>query len=98
MRQHLRLLAIVTLAIAAITAAGSAHADDDSFIRAIDATGIPYIRNGVLSSGYEICLKLRAGATPDVAMGSLQVLGIPGLYSHALLDAAQHELCPDTLG
>lgn len=86
-----------------------AHADDASYLAALDAHGV--FRSGTpgarLSAGNKFCAELRSGATPDQIAAqyrSLPTFGAPSMIDdlrgslHPVIDIAQHELCPDTLG
>jgi hypothetical protein len=96
------LLAAAVLAAAAFaTAVGvapTAHADDRGFLDAVHAAGVPTnfpASDGqLLSFGDQACRVIRAGTPPQNAAptgwGS-------ALWGPQLVDAAQHELCPDTL-
>ncbi|WP_409428846.1 DUF732 domain-containing protein [Mycobacterium sp. SMC-11] len=74
-----------------------AHADRDSFMQ--------HIRDHQISTGYlpeakafmtalRICEMLRQGMRPEEFWAG----GLPFVDARGLTDAAQHELCPDTLG
>jgi hypothetical protein len=89
------------MAIAAIWGSAPASADQQSYLAYLDSHhvntpfGTPE-RN--IALGLDICQKLHQGMTPDQVVGlshsplSITLTDIPGV-----LDAAQHELCPDTL-
>jgi Protein of unknown function (DUF732) len=85
-------------AAAALIAAPTAHADANSYLAYLSAHGVQpnYFTNesNLVSGGLQACSKLHAGMSPEQAanMGILTgALGAP------IVDAAQHELCPDTL-
>lgn len=89
------LLAAIAIPVALLLAA-PAHADGDSFYKYIDDHGILRYEfpGGLLATGLQMCQMLHAGQTPEQvrAMGGLAIMDTAGV-----LDAAQHELCPDTL-
>jgi hypothetical protein len=75
----------------------AAHADDASYIRYLNDHGITIgmtnTPSSQLSAGRMVCDNLRAGADPHAGMNFLT----RGLVPDGAVDAAQHELCPDTL-
>jgi hypothetical protein len=87
------------LAIAAIILlpTPAAHADDDSYLHAVDAAGVRYgSAAAMISTGQKICSDLRAGVQiPDVLRG-LAGQGFPLFEQGTLLGAASYNLCPDT--
>jgi len=90
-------LILAALAIpTAVLLAAPAHADGDSFYKYIDDHGIMRYEfpGGLLATGLQMCQMLHAGQTPEQVrgMGGLAIMDTAGV-----LDAAQHELCPDTL-
>ena len=78
--------------------AGAASADDQSMVEHARANGVPnnwLIPDlGLIQMGHAIC-DLLHGGTP---IESIQYTGYTGLFRDQIVDAAQHELCPDTLG
>lgn len=87
-------LVVATLAIS-IAAAAPTHADDQSFQ---DYLGRNHIGTGPVTSpialGNFICVQIRGGMSP---INATQMTWGPGLDMPGIVDAAQHELCPDTL-
>lgn len=76
--------------------AGSASADDASFIAAIRGGGVStglMSDSTVIGLGHIMCSALRDGSTIDT------VAGFPRGFSngHGIAVAAQQELCPDTI-
>ena len=106
-----RILSVSVLAGAATLAllsSAPAHADDASYLAALDAQGV--FRSGPpnarLSAGHKFCNELRSGATPDQVADSYvrqPSFGGPSMVDdltvnlRSVIDIAQHELCPDTL-
>jgi hypothetical protein len=85
-----------TLAAAA-PLAGVAHADDASYLEVLHSNGCmpqsppEVMQDRQLRAGHTVCVELRGGMTKqDITQGD-------GDFA-LLVDAAQHELCPDTLG
>lgn len=81
----------------ALVLSAPAHADGDSFIQYINDHGIfdPGINDAVrISRGTQVCVQLHNGMTPQniVDANPLPIFDLRGV-----IDAAQHELCPDTL-
>ncbi|MGH3564021.1 MAG: DUF732 domain-containing protein [Mycobacterium sp.] len=97
-RRSLTLSAALTLSIALSV---PAHADDASYLQKLNASGVPIpVSDDVrLSTGHYICGQIRVH-TPGYDIRRL--LADTFLFSpeaaQAELDAAQSELCPDTLG
>jgi hypothetical protein len=95
----------LTLGAAGIAAAAGllgttpvAHADDQSYLNYIKARGqsmLPIAEGPLVAAGYTACGHLRTGETPaQVAQHFLD----PSLTPPQLVvEAAQHELCPDRL-
>jgi hypothetical protein len=102
--------AAVFVGSAAMALLGSApaHADDASYIAALDANGV--FRSGPpnarLSAGHRFCNQLRSGATVDQIIATFPrrpSFGGPSMVDdltvnlRPVIDIAQHELCPETL-
>lgn len=93
----------VVVVLGAIFAA-PAHADSRSFLDRVHANGLPdrygFFGNmgdsETLMIGNMTCDGIRAGIPPDQAMpkSTWDTAGLRPM----LIEAAQHELCPDTLG
>jgi Protein of unknown function (DUF732) len=78
----------------AIGASGNAHADEQSYLAALGPQLLP--ATSLLAIGRMACDKLHyEGATPESLPMSW---GLIGWTTPQMVDAAQHELCPDTLG
>ncbi len=94
-----RLIAIASaVATLALLITAPAHADDQSFLNYLEAHGqsttqFPYSPGKFIMIGHMICDNLHHGADP-LAGGSFIDRGTWGPVG---VDAAQHELCPDTL-
>ncbi|ODR25243.1 DUF732 domain-containing protein [Mycolicibacterium porcinum] len=72
---------------------GSAHADEGSYLAALGPQLLP--TTSLLTLGRTICDKLRyGGSTPENVLMSWELIG---WANPPMVDAAQHELCPDTL-
>lgn len=86
-----------------IGTAGTASADDRSFLDLVHANGMPdrygFFGNvgdsGTLMLGHRTCDGIRAGMPANQAMP--QLTWDTEHLRPMLIDAAQHELCPDTL-
>ena len=88
------------IAAAFIATASPAHADDQSFLNYLEAhgqstTAFPLSPAKLVMGGHMICTNLHAGADPLAGVASPIDRGV--LPWGAIVDAAQHELCPDTL-
>ena len=108
------MLIAAAVAAAAVTLAAPAHADDASYQQYLldhgygGAVGPAVGPNGpkvgvpglfvdwprTFADGHMLCDKLHAG----VPYGDLQLQYGSSPYFHPVIDAAQAELCPDTLG
>ncbi|HEU0189806.1 MAG TPA: DUF732 domain-containing protein [Mycobacterium sp.] len=105
------LIGAVSTTLAALGALGAApaHADDASYLAALNANGV--FRSGTpgarLSAGHKFCDELRAGATPAEVEArtapTLRTYGAPSMVDDLrvslpqVITIAQYELCPDTL-
>jgi hypothetical protein len=80
--------------------AGPAHADDASYLAKLNASGvsIPAPDNVRVTTGHYICGQLRV-FTPgyDVRRSLVNTFYYSPEAAQAQLDAAQTELCPETL-
>lgn len=99
----MRIAAVALAVFAAVTAglvgASPAHADDQSYVaRASGLLSIPQSPQTTLSNGYAMCRWMRDGDSPQQVVDRLSHVGW-GMYTpwRQLVDAAQQELCPDTL-
>lgn len=70
-----------------------AHADDASYLAALNTAGVPMIHGnqGAITGGHTICDQLRSNGSVSVPFGMMSP------WRNQIIDAAQHELCPDTL-
>jgi hypothetical protein len=87
------------LAVGALLSAPMAHADADSYLARLSANGVNPIGTmtpgNLVAGGLQMCNLMRSGMSPQDAAGSLGILS--GVLGVPAVDAAQHELCPDTL-
>ena len=93
-----RWLATVLTFPAALAMAAPAHADGDSYIRYLNDHGtfVPGINDAVrISRGSQVCTSLHNGMTPQQIIDANPIVYFD---LRGVIDAAQHELCPDTLG
>ncbi len=73
-----------------------AHADTNSYLDYYHSHGgMPWPEFGLIQGGYQACSTLRAGASREDVIRTANGY-FPGMFDVAT-DAAQHELCPDTL-
>jgi hypothetical protein len=98
-----RIAAVVGATLAALMVhMPDAHADTDSFYAYLQDHGIS---TGVLSPSQKInmgngaCAEMHAhpGKTPEQVAGDVPQLAWAGIDGRGVAEAAQHELCPDTL-
>lgn len=99
------------LLVATVAAAGfivgfgapSAHADDQAFLNELRSNGFPGLSvagqqmpdGAVVAQGYMACNRLHLGESPDQLLA--QVSPNDARIGRMLVQAAQHNLCPDTL-
>jgi hypothetical protein len=97
-RKLIRIIGYSTLTALAITlsVAPLAYADDDSYVAALNAAGVPLLGGPgkYVAGGYRVCDELRHGETPA---GAATQFGAYNGFGPAIVSAAQHELCPETL-
>jgi hypothetical protein len=76
--------------------AAPAHADGNQYLADLAAHGVPMISLGnALDQGLKVCDALRSGVTPQQTFGNF---GFFTGYAPVIVDLAQHDLCPETLG
>jgi hypothetical protein len=86
------------VAVATIMSAASAQADDQSYLNYLMSQGFQYHVNvetpaRAISMGEGICTSLRFNGDPISRIDHK----ISESVNDVMVDAAQHELCPDTL-
>ncbi|WP_131811562.1 DUF732 domain-containing protein [Mycolicibacterium peregrinum] len=92
-RIKLSIAIAASFASVAMVAPGSAQADEGSYLAALGPQLLP--TTSLLTLGRTICDKLRyGGSTPENVLMSWELIG---WANPPMVDAAQHELCPDTL-
>lgn len=89
----MRTPACAIVAISLLVSAPVAHADDASYLAALNAAGVPMIHGdqGAIAGGNTICDQLRSTGAVSVSFGLMSA------WRGQIIDAAQRELCPDTL-
>jgi Protein of unknown function (DUF732) len=81
---------------AAVVVAAPAHADGNQYLADLAAHGVPMVSQGnALDQGLKVCDALRAGVTPQQTFGNF---GVFTGFAPVIVDLAQHDLCPETLG
>lgn len=91
-----KLVAVLALVVA-IASAASAQADAHTYLDYLHTHGGPAWPDGnMVSGGLHLCDLMRSGMSPQEAVGSLGVFG-GAFATPVVVEAAQHELCPDTL-
>jgi hypothetical protein len=94
---RIAIIPVMAACTAALVATASpAHADGNSFVADLQAQNVPMVQgpDKAIAAGYMVCSGLRSGLSPDRAA---KVFGMGNAFGPAIVDAAQHELCPDTL-
>lgn len=84
-------------ALLLVALAPDAHADANTFLAYVHGHGINTgvsSDSKILHAGMFACDSLHAGQTPDQIVAGVPV---PFMDVRGVIDAAQHELCPDTL-
>ena len=81
-----------------IATASQAHADEQSFLNYLEAhgqstTAFPYSPGKFVMIGQMICTNLHSGADPLAGASPID----RATWGSIGVEAAQHELCPDTL-
>lgn len=93
------LIATVAASLSALAVAGPAQADDQSYLDAFNSYGFvaPWFTDSEkLYAGHRVCELIHSGMTPEDIVRRFH--NPPLNYSPPqAIDAAQHELCPDTL-
>jgi Protein of unknown function (DUF732) len=87
--------AILTIPVVAALFATPARADDQSYLQYLNDHGtrvVAFNDSTRIAYGYQACGMLRNGMSVDAIAGSSPVSDGRGIA-----EAAQHELCPDTL-
>lgn len=94
------ILAALAIAVCSLTGgAGVAQADDESYLAYLRDHGYnwpPVPPGAQLNGGRIICDALRGGQTPEQVAASYN--RFPSIMPAGWIEAAQHELCPETLG
>jgi hypothetical protein len=79
-----------------VALAAPAHADANSYLTYLNEHGIItgyFVDAKKVEQGLTVCRELRAGMSREMIIGPIVLIPDP----NAVIDAAQHELCPDTL-
>jgi hypothetical protein len=89
-------LLIPLLGAAFALVAPTAHADDQTYINDLNAHGVLAIvgPRQEIKMGYAVCDYLHAGKGRPPAN---QFLIVQQPWADSIIDAAQHNICPDTL-
>ncbi len=94
-----RSIAVVSAAVAAaLMVAAPAQADDQSYLNYLEShgqstTAWPYSPGKFVMVGQMICTNIRSGADPLAGASPID----RATWGPIGVEAAQHELCPDTL-
>jgi hypothetical protein len=91
-----KLAALLGLSLTALIAAPVAHADEQAFLN--DTQDVIMEQGAKLAAGYHACVNMRGGMPPQSAerdgfFGFNQVNGA----NVKIVEAAQRDLCPDTI-
>jgi hypothetical protein len=84
-----------TLLLTALLFASPVHADSASYLEYLRSHGtrvVAWDDPTKVAYGMQVCAMLHQGMTPAQIGSSFSPSDVPGI-----VDAAQHELCPDTL-
>jgi Protein of unknown function (DUF732) len=90
-------IAIASVLAVSMAVAPGARADDQSYLADLQAHNVPFLfgPNNMLTGGYKACGLLRNGESRDTVI--TQVGPTLNGFGPVIIDAAQHDLCPDTL-
>jgi hypothetical protein len=82
-----------------IAVAPAASADADSYLAYLSSKGVNPIGTmtpgNLVIGGFRMCELIHSGMSPQDAAGSMGLFA--GMLGAPVVEAAQHELCPDTL-
>jgi hypothetical protein len=93
----MKLVALIAFPLIAVGTAPVVHADVQAFNN--DTQGVWMDPNAKVAAGYRVCTDMRAGMPYDAALhDGFAMLNIANGANVAIVNAAQHDLCPDTLG
>jgi hypothetical protein len=88
--------AIAVLSAAAVSLAPASHADEQSYLADLQARGVPVVNPSLaVSGGFRVCGEIRGGESLGTAANTFGILS--PAWGPGIVDAAQHNLCPDTL-
>lgn len=89
-------LLTAALGAAFLLVAPTAHADDQSYLNDLNAHGVlaPVGTRQEIKMGYQVCDYLHQRNSRPPAE---EFLPIQRPWADPIIDAAQHQLCPDTL-
>lgn len=89
------MISLAAALIALVNYSPASHADAQSYLAYLQSHGT-YAGGDAkaLNAGFYVCEALHTGQTPEQILGGVHLtfMNVPGV-----IDAAQHELCPDTL-
>jgi hypothetical protein len=91
-----KLAALLGLSLAALIVAPVAHADEQAFLN--DTQDVLMVPDAKVAAGYQACVNMRGGMPPQ----SAERIGFYGLNlingaNVKIVEAAQRDLCPDTI-
>lgn len=87
----------LVVAAVVLLSAAPAHADDNSFVAAVNAAGVNYTSaSAVIGMGHSICAALQSGTSVPDVLQHLAAQGTPLFEQASLLGAASYNLCPET--
>ena len=82
--------------VAAVAAAGPAHADQYDFIAELDSAGVSYASvSDMIDIGKAVCHDLRLGLPVTTPLSKLQNSGFAPYESGIVVAAASLSMCPD---
>lgn len=93
----IKLAVMVAIPAIGLAAAPLAHADLQAYNN--DTAGVFMEPNAKIAAGYRVCTDMRAGMPYDAALhDGFAYFNLVNGANVAIVNAAQHDLCPDTLG
>lgn len=89
-----KVIAALGLSATALVSAPSSHADTQGYLSYLSDRGVvSFSPSNLVLAGNMSCEKLHAGQSPADAANNPMAL----MWGAVIVEAAQHELCPDTL-
>lgn len=90
--------AAIGVGLGALTGAGVAGADEQSYLDQVNGLPWPIHTDAkLLKTGVAVCVWMREGQSPQQVVDRMNHEGTQITPWEPVVNAAQHDLCPDTL-